>query len=154
MLIEKFKSVSPIFPHLTMLLCSCREHFHFLICSFNLWLNKTTRWNSCAANRMWPFPFSFFISYFFKTVVQKYFSKLCKSHKKSTVIEFSNNINEVIRAILNLFIFFLQEDITHTKSTKSIKIVKSTKTVKNVKNVKSTKRQTSGFLPLRCFLCA
>ena len=114
MLIEKFKSVSPIFPHLTMLSCSCREHFHFLICSFNLWMSKTTRWNSYAANRMWPFPFSFFISYFFKTVAQKCFSKLCKSHKKSSIIEFSSNTNEVIRAILNLFIFFYKK-ISHTQ---------------------------------------
>ena len=38
----------------------------------------------------------------------------------------SSNINEVIRAILNLFFFFLQ-DFSHTKSTKSVKSVKNVK---------------------------
>ena len=54
-------------------------------------------------------------------------------------VDKSNNINEVIMAILNLY-FFLLEDCTNTKNTKSIK------------STKSTKRQTSDFLPLRCFL--
>ena len=39
----------------------------------------------------------------------------------------SSNINEVIRAILNLFFFFLQEDFTHTKSTKRIQANKNKK---------------------------
>ena len=72
--------------------------------------------------------------------------------------DLSSNINEVIRAILNLFIIiiiFLQEDFRHTKSTKSTKrpkttksikstksrkSVKSTKSVKSIKSIKSTKR--------------
>ena len=38
-----------------------------------------------------------------------------------------NIVNEVIRAILNLFISFLQEDFTHTQSTKSIQANKNKK---------------------------
>ena len=33
----------------------------------------------------------------------------------------SSNVNEVIRAILNFFLFFLRKDFTRTKSTKSAK---------------------------------
>ena len=43
----------------------------------------------------------------------------------------------------------VNEDFTCTKSTKSTKNIKS---IKNIKSTKSTKRQTSDFLPLRCFL--
>ena len=71
----------------------------------------------------------------------------------------------VIRTILNLFIylFFLQEDFTRTKSIKSIKSTKSTKRKQTTfllldvfyahkyKKHKKHKTQTSGFLPLRCF---
>ena len=39
----------------------------------------------------------------------------------------SSNVNEVIRAILNPFIFFLQEDFTHIKSTKCIQVNKNKK---------------------------
>ena len=74
----------------------------------------------------------------------------------------SSIVNEGIRAILNLFIyFFLQEDFTRTKSTKSTKRKQATfflldvfiriKTIKSIKTTKSTKRQTIDFLPLRCF---
>ena len=31
----------------------------------------------------------------------------------------SSNINEVIKAVLNLLLFFLRKDFTHTKSTKT-----------------------------------
>ena len=44
----------------------------------------------------------------------------------------SSTVNEGIRALLNLFIFSLQEDFSRTKS------------------IKSTKLQTSDFPPLMC----
>ena len=73
-------------------------------------------------------------------------------------IFFNSNVDEVIRTILNHFIFVLQEDFTHThkaqKAKKSIKSLKSIKSVKSIKRVKSRKRQTSNFIPLRYFLCA
>ena len=54
----------------------------------------------------------------------------------------SSIVNEAIRAILDHFIFFLQEDFTHTRS------------IKSVKSTKKHKTQTSHFPPLRSFLCA
>ena len=51
----------------------------------------------------------------------------------------SSIVNEVIRIILNLFVFFTRKFYTHTHT-------------KCIKSIKSTKRQTSDFLPLRCFL--
>ena len=57
-----------------------------------------------------------------------------KKHcKKTFMFKFSSNVNDVMKAISNLF--FLRENFAHTKSTKS------------------TKTQTSDFPPLRCFLC-
>ena len=38
----------------------------------------------------------------------------------------SSNINEVIRTVLNVLVFFLQKDFAHTKSTKSAKRHKDT----------------------------
>ena len=82
---------------------------------------------------------------------------LCEIHQ-SFFVE-SSNINEGIRVVL----FFLQKDLTHTKSTKSTKRkqatftqtffthMKSIKSIKKTKSTKSTKRQTSDFLFLRCF---
>ena len=57
----------------------------------------------------------------------------------------SSNINEVIRAVLNIFFFFLRKDFTGTKKTqKSTKMHKSTKkTQKSTKTTKSTKTQPS-----------
>ena len=86
-------------------------------------------------------------------------------HAKNAVHPFfSSIVNEGIRALLNLFTFFLQEDFTCTKSTKSIKSTKSTERkqatfllldvfiyIKSIKSTKNTKRQTSGFPPLRSF---
>ena len=66
-------------------------------------------------------------------------------HKKlSTNISLTvtSNINEVIATISSLYIFFYEE------------ILHAQKSIKTIKNTKSTKRQTSDFLPLRCFLCA
>ena len=54
----------------------------------------------------------------------------------------SSNINEGIRAILNLSIF-LQEDFAHTKSTKSTKSMKSTRRVKIVKGHKTSNKRLS-----------
>ena len=48
-------------------------------------------------------------------------------------------VNEGIRAILSLFIFFLQEDFTRTKSTKSTKTTKSIKSTKTYKKHKKPK---------------
>ena len=39
----------------------------------------------------------------------------------------SSIVNEDIRAVLNIFIFFLQEDFTRTKSTKRIQANKNKK---------------------------
>ena len=69
----------------------------------------------------------------------------------------NSNINEVIRAISNLFIFLLRENFTCTKSTKRKQATFTQtfftriKSIKSIKSTKSTKRQTSDFLPLRCF---
>ena len=49
-------------------------------------------------------------------------------HRQVKWVQVSSNINEIIRVILNLFIFFLQEDFTHTKSTKSIQANEKKKT--------------------------
>ena len=62
-------------------------------------------------------------------------------------INFSSNINEDIRAVLNS-IFFLRKDFACTKSTKSIK---STRYKDNQAKAQSTNKQISDFFPLRCF---
>ena len=54
--------------------------------------------------------------------------------------ETSSNINEVITAVLNFLLFFLQKDLAHTKRTKSAKSTKSTKSTKTQPS-KSTKRK-------------
>ena len=54
--------------------------------------------------------------------------------------ETSSNINEVIRAVLNFLLFFLQKDFARTKSTTSSKSTKSTKSTKTQPS-KSTKRK-------------
>ena len=59
-------------------------------------------------------------------------------------MNFSSNVNEVIRAILNpLFHFFLQKDFARTKSTKSTKTQpsKSTKRYKRTK-IKNVLKKT------------
>ena len=73
-------------------------------------------------------------------IIKKYCDK--KDYNKKD--EFSSNVNEVIRAVLN---FFLQKDFTRTKSTKCTrtqpsKSTKSTKSTKGTKTPqsKSTKR--------------
>ena len=50
-------------------------------------------------------------------------------------------VNEGIGAILNLFIFFLREDFTRTKSVKSTKSIKRTKSTKTIKRKKSKKHK-------------
>ena len=74
-----------------------------------------------------------------------------KIHKKSKVtVSFSlfvlsSIVNEGIRAILNLFIyfFFLRDDFTRTKSTKSTKTYKKHKKPKNYKKHKTQNKQLS-----------
>ena len=48
-------------------------------------------------------------------------------HRQVKGVHVSSIVNEGIKAILNLFIFFLQEDFTHTKSTKLIQANKNKK---------------------------
>ena len=48
----------------------------------------------------------------------------------------SSNINEVIRAVLNFFLIFLQKDFVRTKSTK-----KHQKAQKAPKNTRKTKKR-------------
>ena len=52
--------------------------------------------------------------------------------------------NEGIRVILNLFIFFLQEDFARTKSTKSTKNTKSIKSSKSTKGRQANKNKKDG----------
>ena len=67
----------------------------------------------------------------------------------------SSIVNEGIRAISDLFNFFLQEDFTRTKSTKSTKTTKSIKSLKSTKSTKTTKAQNEKKrLSLRRFLRA
>ena len=61
---------------------------------------------------------------------------------------FSSNVNEVIRVVLNS-LFFLQKDFASTKCTK---ITKSTKDATKQKH-KNANKQISDFFPLRFFLC-
>ena len=75
-------------------------------------------------------------------------------------VNFSSNINEVIRAILNS-LFFLRKDFARTKSTKSNKSTRSTKSTKRHKdtrakaqNRKIANKRVSDFFPLRCLLRA
>ena len=80
-------------------------------------------------------------------------------HAKNAVHPFfSSIVNEGIRALLSLFTFFLQDDFTCTKSTKSTERKQATFLlldvficIKSIKSTKNTKRQTSGFPPLRSF---
>ena len=55
-----------------------------------------------------------------------YYSRF-KNNKNMNWEKNSSNINEVIRTILKLFMFFLQEDFTRTKSTKSTQANKNKK---------------------------
>ena len=63
-------------------------------------------------------------------------------------INFSSNVNEVIRSVLNSSFFFLRKDFARTKSTKNTKNTKSTKSTKtqpskNTKRCKQTKKNAS-----------
>ena len=55
-------------------------------------------------------------------------------------VHVSSIVNEGIRAILNLFIIFLREDFTHTKSTKRIQANKNKKDTIFM-SIKTSKRQ-------------
>ena len=64
----------------------------------------------------------------------------------------------LLGVILNIFVFFLQENFTHTKSIKSIKKHKNVKQATFFlldvfyEHKKAYKTLKSDFLPLRCFL--
>ena len=101
-----------------------------------------------------------------ESIIGKIFKRITNDHSfsqsqqqmqvKDIQEEESSNINEGIKAVL----FFNRKDFTRTKSTKSTKRKQATFTqtfftrIKSIKSTKSTKRQTSNFLLLRCFLCA
>ena len=58
-------------------------------------------------------------------------------------MNFSSNINEVIRAVLNSLIFFLTKRFrTHQKAQKATKAPKSTKGTKKHKNTTKQKHKT------------
>ena len=68
----------------------------------------------------------------------------------------SRNINEVIRAVLNFFLFFFFTKILH--APKSLKAPKSTKSTKRHKDTQAkaqnANKRISDYFPLRCFLRA
>ena len=82
---------------------------------------------------------------------------MIKKNKACKKINFSSNVNEVIRAVLNS-LFFLRKDFTCTKSTKSTKTEpsESTKRYKQtkIKNVpkKTSKRKKVTYLPICVFV--
>ena len=53
----------------------------------------------------------------------------------------SSNINEVIRAVLNFFFFFLRKDFAHTKITNRAKRAKGIKSTKEQKEQTAQKAQ-------------
>ena len=77
--------------------------------------------------------------------------KIAKKIYVSYKMIFSSNVNEVIRAILKFFYFFLRKNFSRTKSIKNIKNTKtqpskstnSTKSTKSTKSNKKHKTQTS-----------
>ena len=82
---------------------------------------------------------------------------MIKKNKACKKINFSSNVNEVIRAVLNS-LFFLRKDFTCTKSTKSTKTEpsESTKRYKQKKIKIVPKKHLRGKKSLIClfvFLC-
>ena len=70
------------------------------------------------------------LSHYAPDASQAGFLTCAKPHSDSVEWSCSSIVNEGIRAILNLFIFFLQEDFTHPKSTQSTKTWKVQKAQK------------------------
>ena len=66
--------------------------------------------------------------------------KDCEKTSCQSWDEFSSNIDEVIKTVLNFFILFLRENFTRTKRT-THKKYKSTKGTKCTKNTKVQKAQ-------------
>ena len=68
--------------------------------------------------------------------------KDCEKTSCQSWDEFSSNIDEVIKTVLNFFILFLRENFTRTKRTKAQKVQKHQryKMYKKHKSTKSTKR--------------
>ena len=71
-------------------------------------------------------------------------------------MNFSSNINEVIRAVLNFLFFFYKKILHAPKAQKALKAPKSTKSNKRHKNTQAkaqnANKQISDYFSLRCFL--
>ena len=75
--------------------------------------------------------------------------KDCEKTSCQSWDEFSSNIDEVIKTVLNFFILFLRENFTRTKRTKAQKVqkhqrykmYKKHKSTKSTKSIKSPKRK-------------
>ena len=72
--------------------------------------------------------------------------------------EFSSNLNEIIRAILNFFILFTKIFYKHKKAQKAQKAQRRNQAkvqkAQTAQKDKNANKRISDFLPLRCFLCA
>ena len=70
-------------------------------------------------------------------------------------INFSSDINEAIRAVLNFLFFFTKRFCTHQKAPKAPKALKALKGIKTPrKKHKNANKRRSDYFPLRCFLGA
>ena len=68
-------------------------------------------------------------------------------------INFSSNINEVIRTVLNFLLFFMIRSHKRKKALKSLKALKELKAQKQSQvKAQNTKKRISTFFHLRCFL--
>ena len=80
-----------------------------------------------------------------------------KQRVAQAIVKMSSIVNEGIRTILDLFIFFFfsEEDFTHTHTNTHTPTHRHTKHKKHKihKKHKKHKTLTSNFPPLRCFLC-
>ena len=72
------------------------------------------------------------------------------------ILPINSNINEVIRAVLNLLLIFFYEKISHaSKAQKSNKSTKSTKRHKDTQaKAQNLNKRISDYFPLGCFLGA
>ena len=70
----------------------------------------------------------------------------------------SSNINEVIRGVLNILIFFYKKISHALKALKALKILNSAKSAKRHKDTRvkaqNANKPISDYFPLRCFLGA
>ena len=71
------------------------------------------------------------------------------------ILPINSNINEVIRAVLNLLIFFYEKISHASKAQKSNKSTKSTKRHKDTQaKAQHLNKRINDYFPLRCFLGA